>query len=231
MSEISEFEKQLNPGLSFEQHIERLTFQLAERVDDRDVGVFLDQWKAWVLDLPQDLLDLNLLRDVEFKYLRDADVPADDRPDFTYLVESCGIYAAAAQRAHNRNDPLTAWDLLIEARRLLNKVDGIDNDLFRLKQKVGKSARALANGDVPGQRVRYQIIMLLYRDHQKRPSLFKSVKSAIEQIDDDIARFIDDNKLQISHVKLVTKVKLWIRDHPAFRAEIAPFFSEGVIEN
>lgn len=234
MSQISEFEKQLNPGLSFETHIERLTYQLAERFHEQSTRTFLDHWDAWVqLDLPQDVLNLDLLRDVEFKYFLRADVPAGDLPDHRYLLQACGIYAAAAQRAHNRDDSGVAWNLLIEAQRLFSRFDGIENDLYNLKQKAAKSARALSNGDVRGQRVRYQIIALLHRDRdrQKQPAKFKSVKLAINRIDDDIARFIDDNDLKISHPKLVEKVKLWIRDHPAFRAEITPFFVDGVIDN
>ncbi|MCY1165209.1 hypothetical protein D9M73_51100 [compost metagenome] len=239
MSEISVFEKQLNPGLSFDKHIERLTLQVAELVEGQepsprapDAQKFLYHWDAWVLDLPQGMVDLDLLRNVEFKYFLRADPPADDVPDYRYLLRACGIYAAAAQRAHNRADSLAAWNLLIEAKRLLSKFNAVQNDLFKLKQKAARSARALSNGDVRGQRVRYKIIALLHRDRdrQKQPAKFKSVKLAIEKIDDDLANFIDDNKLQISHVNLVNKVKLWIRDHPAFRAEIAPFFTDGVIE-
>jgi hypothetical protein len=232
MSEISEYEKQLNPGLSFEKHIESLTFQLAERVDERDARKFFDYWEAWVLDLPQNVLDLDLLAEVQLKYFLGANARSADLPDYSYFLRSCAIYAAAAQRAHNRADSCAAWDLFITALAYLNKVKSIETELFILEQKTAKSARAVSNGDVPGQRVRYQIIALLHRDreNQKAPVLFKSVKLAIEKIDDDIARFIEANELQISHVKLVSKVKSWIRDHPAFRAEIAPFFTDGVIE-
>lgn len=239
MSEISVFEKELNPGLSFEKHMERLTLQVAELVEGQepsprapDAQKFLYHWDAWVLDLPQGMVDLDLLRNVEFKYFLRADPPEDDLPDYRYLLRACGIYAAAAQRAHNRADFSAAWNLLIEAKRLLSKFNAVQNDLYKLQQKVAKSARALSNGDVPGQRVRYHIIALLHRDRQrqKTPVKFKTVKLAIEKIDGDIACFIDDNNLKISHPNLVIKVKLWIRDHPAFRAEIAPFLTDGVIE-
>lgn len=233
MSEISEYEKQLNPGFRFETHIEHLTYQLAQGFNKQDPGRFLDQWNTWVLDLPQDVLDLDLVLIVWTKYLLGAKAPADGLPDYRYFILASGIYAAAAQRAHNRNDSSAAWDLLLRALRYLNKLEGIESELFWFEQKAGKSILAVSNGDVPGQRVRYQIIALLHRDRdrQKQPAKFKSVKAAIERIDDDIARFIETNELQISHVKLVSKVKLWIRDHPAFRAEIAPFFTDGVIEN
>ena len=229
MTEISEFEKRLNPGKSFEEHIERLTCDLAERLYKQDTRKFLDQWDAWVLDLPQDLLDVDLLRKVEFKYFLRADVSADDLPDYRYIIQACGIYAAAAQRAHNRADSGVAWNLLTEANQLLSKVKSKQKDLFIQDQKAAKSVCSLANADSHGQRVRYQIIALLHRDHHENQVKFKSAKLAIERIDYGIGQFLIAKKLRISYVDLVPNVKNWIKDHPAFRAEMSPFFVAGVI--
>lgn len=230
MTEISEFEKRLNPGTSFEQHITILTSNLAWHLYKQDTRKFFEQWDFWVQDLPQDVLNVALLRKVEMKYFLHADVSAEDVPDYQYIINACVIYAAAAQRAHNRADSFAAWNLLTEANLLLSKVNSNEKDMHIQEQEAAKSDRLLAIGDVPGQRVRYQIIVLLDREHQKKPVKFKSVASAINLVDDDIARFIDNNNLQIAHHNLATKFKVWIRDHPAFRAEIAPFFADGVIK-
>ena len=229
MTEISEFEKRLNTGKSFEQHITILTADLAWHLYKQDTQKFFDQWNAWVQDLPQDLLDVDLLRKVEFKYFLRADVSADDLPDYRYIIQACGIYAAAAQRAHNRADSFAAWNLLTEANLILSKVNSNEKELAIQDQKAAKSVRSLVNADSHGQRVRYQIIALLHRDHHENQVRFKNVKSAINRIDDDIAHFIDNNHLQISYDNLVTTVNKWIRDHPAFRAEMSPFFVDGVI--
>lgn len=229
MTEISKFEKELNSGHSFEQHITILTLSLAWCLYKQDTRKFLDQWNAWVQELPQDLLDVDLLRKVEMKYFLRADVSSDDMPDYKYIIEACVIYAAAAQRAHNRADSCAAWNLLTEANCLLSKVNSKQKDLLIQEQETAKSARSLANADAQGQRVRYQIIVLLDRNHQKKPVKLKNLELAINLIDDDIAHFIDNNNLQIAHHNLATKFKAWIRDHPAFRAEIAPFFADGVI--
>ena len=231
MTEISEFEKQLNPGKSFEVHIENLTSLLNRWYEERGDKTFRDEWDATVLDLPKDLLDLDLLARVEQKYHWRPNPRNDHLPNFDYLAASSVIFAAAAQRAHNRDDSFAAWNLLIKARQLWDKVDVIEKDLYMLKEQAKKSTRAVANGEVPGEKVRYQIIMLLHRHRVDRnPSvLFDSVKSAINQIDEDIAKFIEKNNLQISWFNLVTNVNKWIRDHPAFRAEMSPFFVAGVI--
>ena len=231
MTEISEFEKQLNPGNSFEEQIGDLTFLMARWMGEKGNKNFYDDWDAWVRCLPKDLLDLNLLTDVEHKYQWSLNPRNDHLPNYHYLAKASVIFAAAAQRAHNRADSSAAWNLLIKTRQLWDKVEVIETVLYMLKEQAGKGARALANGDVPGQRVRYQIIMLLHRScvHQNSPVLFESVESAIDRIDSDIAKFIDKNKLQISWVNLVISVNKWIKDHPAFRAEMSPFFAIGVI--
>lgn len=228
MSEISEFEKQLNPGRSFEQHILSLTSGLAWHYK-HDTRKFLDQWDTWVLDLPHDVLDVGLLRNVQQKYFLRADVCADDLADYRYVIDACVIYAAAAQRAHNRADSCAAWNLLTEANQLLSKVNSKQKDMLLQDQKASKAARSLANADAHGQRVRYQIIALLHRDHQKNPVKFKSVKLAMDQIDDDVVRFLVDKNLRISYVNLVANVNKWIKKHIAFRAAMTPFLAEGVI--
>lgn len=229
MSEISEFEKQLNRGRSFEEHIGRLTSDLAERFHKLDTPKFFDQFHAWVQDLPQDVLDVRLLRKVEFKYLLRADVSIDDLADYRYIIEGCGIYAAAAQRAHNRTDSFAAWNLLTEANLILSKVSSNEKDLYMHDQKVAKAARSIENAGAHGQRVRYQIVALLHVDHQKNRVKFKGVKLAMDQIDDDIGRFIDEKKLRISYVNLVSNVNKWIENHTSFKSAMTPFFVDGVI--
>ena len=130
MSEISEFEKQLNPGRSFEQLIQSLTFDLAWHLYKHDTGKFSDQWDTWVLDLPRDVLDVGLLRNVQQKYFLRADVCADDLADYRYVIDACVIYAAAAQRAYNRADSCAAWNLLTEANQLLSKVNSKQKDML-----------------------------------------------------------------------------------------------------
>ena len=229
MTEISEFEKQLNPAKSFEQHITILTLDLAWHLYKQDTQKFFDQWNAWVQDLPQDVLNVDLLRKVEKKYFLRADVSPDDVPDYKYIIQACGIYAAAAQRAHNRTDSFAAWNLLTEANLILSKVNSNEKELAIQDQKAAKSVRSLVNADSHGQRVRYQIIALLHRDHHENQVKFKSVKLAIERIDFDIGQFLIAKKLRISYVDLVPNVKNWIKDHSAFRAEMSPFFVAGVI--
>ena len=229
MTKVSKFEKQLNPDMSFEQHIEILTSDLAERLYKHDTPKFVDQWNAWVQDFPQDLLDVDLLSELQFKYFRRADVSADNLADYRYIIEACGIYAAAAQRAHNRADSGAAWNLLTKAIQILSRVNSKQKDVYIQDQKASKGARSIENAEAHGQRVRYLIIALLHRDHQKNPVKFKSVKLAMDRIDDDIGRFLVEKKLRISYVELVPNVNKWIENHPAFRAEMSPFLVDGVI--
>lgn len=229
MSEISKFEKQLNPGRSFEQLLQSLTSDLAWHLYKDDTHKFLDQWDTWVLDLPRDVLDVELLLDIQRKYFLRADVSADDLADYRYVINACVIYAAAAQRAHKRADSCAAWNLLTEANLLISKVNSKQKDLSLQDQKASKAARSLANADAHSQRVRYQIIALLHRDHQKTPVKFKSVKLAMDQIDNDIGRFLVENDLRISYVNLVANVNKWIKENTAFRSAMTPFLADGVI--
>ena len=76
-----------------------------------------------MLDLPQDVLDVSLLRKVELKYLLRADVSSDNVPDYKYIIGTCFIYATTEQRAHSRAGSHAAWNLLTGANQLFSKVN------------------------------------------------------------------------------------------------------------
>ncbi|MFZ2386926.1 MAG: hypothetical protein WAW69_03880 [Polaromonas sp.] len=231
MNEITEFEKNLSYGLSFDVLIGHLSAQLAEYIDEKDLKTFCALWDAWVLDLPNDALDLDLLTDLQFKYVTREETPSDILPDYIYILKASCVYAVAAQRAHNRKDADAAWALLLKAKDFCHRFGAINEQLQGSKRKYEISIQAATNGGVPGQRVRYMIVVLL---HQKQPQAypmgFPEIGTAINSIHAEIASHVKRNRLKISCDDLAETVKGWLHEYPAFRNELEALFVDCEIK-
>ncbi len=213
----------LNLGVSFDERMEWLKNALVDKDDPGSV----EDWNARILKFDESLFTFAKLREVELKYSERRDVP--DELSYTYFLKVSYAYAIAAQRAHNNADFSGAWNMITEAAHWLHRHD-FEHDLDQSVKVIQKRIVAAENASVPRQRVQFQIIMLLDRVRQKRPVVFQSIHAAIKEIDRDIALFLGKEKLQSSYQHLERNVRDWIRDHPAFRAEMAPFFTPGLIE-
>lgn len=232
MNEITEFEKNLSYGLSFEVLIGHLCAQLAGYIDEKDSNTFCARWDAWILDMPNDALDLDFLTDVQFKYLTREETPADILSRYTYILHASCVYAVAAQRAHNRKDTDVAWAFLLKAKNFCYRFDTINEELLGGKLKSEKITQAATNGGIPGQRVRYMVMALLY---QKQPEVhpmgFPDIETAIHSIHAEMVAYVKRTGLKISLDNLVQTVKGWIKEQPAFRCELEEFFVGGEIKD
>lgn len=231
MNEITELEKNLSYGLSFEVLIGQLSDQLADYIDEEDSKTFSALRDTWVLDMPEDALDLDLLVNVHFKYLRRTDPSVEIPSEYLYLFRASWVYAAAAQRAHNRKDIDLAWALLLKAKQEFYLFDVINQPLLANKLKFDKSMQAAANGGMTGQRVRYMVMVLL---HQKQPDVhpmgFPDIETAIDSIHAEMAAYIKRTGLKITLDDLAQTVKGWLKEHPAFRQELEELFVNGEIK-
>jgi hypothetical protein len=231
MNEITELEKNLSYGLSFEALIGHLSAQLADYIDEDDSKTFSALTDTWVLDMPEDALDLELLTNVHFKYLRRTDPNVDIPSEYLYLFRASWVYAAAAQRAHNRKEIDLAWAFLLKAKQEFYLFDAINQPLLANKLKFDKSMQAAANGGMTGQRVRYRITMLLYKKFFDVYRFgFPDLETAIHSIHADMAEHIKRTGLKISLDDLVQTVKGWLKEHPAFRQELEELFVDDEIK-
>lgn len=231
MDQVSEFEKSLSDGLSFHELSNRLSIQLDGYFDENDGKKLFDLREGLVLDLPDNALRLDWLRDIEFSYVTRNETPAKVLPDYSYLVRASCVYMAAAQRAYNRKDTEAAWALLIQAKDSCHRFSVINDALLGSKLKYQANLQQVANGGIPGQRVRYTIIALL---RQKLVVTlvpgFPDLETALESIHAEMASYIKRTGLKFSLDDLCEKVTDWLREQPAFREEMEEFFPTDQIE-
>ncbi len=228
--EISEYEKNLNANLRFDVLLGYLSARMSSYCDAENESKYLIERDAWVCDFPTNALDPDVLPNLYVEYFLNAQKSTPSELDHSYFHQAARVYEAAARRARTRNDDSASWALLNEAQKCLHSFELVEVKLRGRGKQVEKSVRAAANGGIPGQRVRYMIVALMHQEQSKsRPLGFENVDEAVGLIDKEIRKYLKRTGLTISADDLAFTVKNWIKEHPAFRAELEPLFAEGEI--
>jgi hypothetical protein len=231
--EMPEFEKGMARLLNVEDCIDGLFYDLNSCVVESDRASFRMVWDSWVQDMPKDGDDVGMLENIQFT------CPIAKKPKAIYATyfknfSHCLMRAVAAQRAFDRSDTDTPWRFLVDARTswavVYSEHERFDRDEDTVKIEIQKKVRAAANGGLRGERIRYKLVVLLHEARRRQVTEFKDIASALKVIERGIADYLDENKFSSSYANLEPNMWKWLREQPAFRAELQPLFIAGCLE-